>query len=63
MLQGFLCGERALPIAIAALLALPAAAAAYTPREHPLYETSERALWPGRRWSAARQSGRSARPG
>src|SRR4051812_15426327 len=30
--------RRLLPIAIAALLALPAVAAAYTPREHALYE-------------------------
>jgi beta-glucuronidase len=30
--------RRTLPIAIAALLSLPAAAAAYTPREHALYE-------------------------
>jgi beta-glucuronidase len=30
--------RRALPIAIAALLALPAVASAYTPREHPLYQ-------------------------
>ena len=52
--------RRLLPIAIAALLALPAVASAYTPREHPLYQDgpSGRYLLDHGWSSSASQSGR-----